>query len=112
MHENGNSFAKVDASINQICDALKLAPFVRSRCLEVSGEVKPKEADIDQPVANAVACAIVSIVHEEARRKGRADKHLPDRVIGGVFGISGKSVVYNRHLVNGIRSGKKTHIPS
>jgi len=108
---DGSYFAKVEASINKMCDELKLAPFVRAGCFDLSNEVGPKEnVDIEQPVADAVACAIVSIVHEEARRNGRVARHLPDKIIGSVFGLSGNAVVYNRHLINGVRSGKKPAI--
>jgi hypothetical protein len=103
MTEN-SSFQKVDASINQICDSLKLTQFVRTECIKVSNDVTPKEG-MAQPIANAIACAIVSIVHEDAKRKGRVSQHLPDKAIGNVFGLSGVSVVYNKRLVNSVRSG-------
>jgi len=64
-----------------------------------------ESAEMTQPIANAIACAIVSIVHEDAKRKGRVTRHLPDRMIGNVFGVSGVSVVYNKRLVNAVRSG-------
>ena len=105
MTEN-SSFQKVDASINQICDSLKLTTFVRTECIKVSNDVTPKEdTGMGQPIANAIACAIVSIVHEDAKRKGRVAQHLPDKAIGNIFGLSGVSVVYNKRLVNSVRSG-------
>jgi hypothetical protein len=106
MTENSSPFQKVDASINQICDTLKLTPFVRTECIKVSNDVTPKEgADMAPSIANAIACAIVSIVHEDAKRKGRVAQHLPDKAIGNVFGLSGVSVVYNKRLINSVRSG-------
>ena len=97
---------KVDNSINRICDELKLTSLVRSKCIEMCVKVKPKEnADVSDPAANAVACAIVSIVHDEAKRNGRVGHHLPDRIIGKVFGLTSVAVVYNKRLVNTIRTG-------
>jgi len=96
---------KVDESINNICDKLKLAAFVRAKCIELCSRVKPKEnTKVSDPTANAVACAIVSIVHEDEVRNGRVDRHLPDRILGKVFGLTGTSVVYNRRLINRIRT--------
>lgn len=105
---NSSSFeVKVDKSINHICDELKLTSFVRAKCIEICIKVKPKEnADVSDPAANAVACAIVSIVHDEAKRNGRVDRHLPDRIIGKVFGLNSVAVVYNKRLVNTIRTGR------
>jgi hypothetical protein len=106
MTDNNTPFRRVDASINQICDALKLTSFVRTECMKVSNDVTPKEGTgMAQPTANAIACAIVSIVHEDAKRKGRVTQHLPDKTIGNVFGLSGVSIVYNKRLINSVRSG-------
>lgn len=97
---------KVDAGINHICDELKLTSFVRAKCIEMSGEVKPKQdAGVTGPVANAIACAIVSIVHGEAKRNGRVGRHLPDRIIGRVFGMNSVAVVYNKRLINSVIGG-------
>jgi hypothetical protein len=106
MTENNGSFAgMVGAGINQICNELTLTPFVRTQCIEMSNEVKPgTNVSITQPTANAIACAIVSIVHRDAQMKGRVARHLPDKMIGNVFGMTGVSVVHNRHLINSVRS--------
>ena len=96
----------VNASINQICDDLGLIAFIRTKCIELSGKLAPKQlANIAKPIADAIACAIVSIVNEESKRKGRVDRHLPDRVIGSVFGLKGISVVYNKRLIHSVISG-------
>jgi hypothetical protein len=96
----------VNASINQICDDLGLIAFIRTKSIELSDKLAPKQsADIAKPIADAIACAIVSIVNEESRRKGRVDRHLPDRIIGGVFGLKGTSLVYNKRLVYSVISG-------
>lgn len=96
----------VDASIHRICDDLDLIAYVRKNCIELSSKIAPKEVQsITKPIANAIASAIVSIVNEESRRKGRVDRHLPDRIIGKVFGLSGVSVVYNKRLINSVIAG-------
>ena len=96
---------KVDESINHICDKLKLPALVRAKCIELCTRVKPKEnTKVSDPTANAVACAIVSIVHEDALRNGRVDRHLPDRILGKVFGLTSSGVVYNKRLINRIRN--------
>lgn len=96
----------MNASINRICDDLDLIAFVRTKCIELSNKLAPKQlANIAKPIADAIACAIVSIVHEESKMKGRVDRHLPDRIIGGVFGLKGISVVYNKRLVHAVISG-------
>lgn len=102
MSSNSSSFeVKVDESINYICDKLRLTSFVREKCIQMCIKVKPKEnANVTGPVANAVACAIVSIVHEDAKRNGRVGQHLPDRIIGKVFGLTSIAVVYNKRLIN------------
>ena len=106
--ENAGSFpVLVNASINRICDELGLIAFVRTRCIELSGTLAQKQlAKITQPIANAIACAIVSIVNDESRRKGTVDRHLPDRIIGKVYGLNGVSVVYNKRLINSVISGE------
>jgi hypothetical protein len=105
MTENKGSFVvMVGAGINQICDKLTLTPFVRTQCIEMSNEVKPEaNVSISQPIANAIACAIVSIVNRDAQMKGRVTRHLPDKMIGNVFGMTSISVVHNRHLINSVR---------
>ena len=108
MSERGNKSSSilVNESINHLCDQLKLVAFVRARCIEVCTKIIPKQAaSITKPIANSIACAIVSIVHENSRRSGRVEQHLPDRIIGGVFGLDAVSVVYNRRLVNTVIAG-------
>jgi hypothetical protein len=106
MSENNSSFSvQVDASITHICDELGLISFVRAKCIEMSSKIKPKSANITKPIANAIACAIVSIVHEESKRKGRVGRHLPDRIIGKVFGLNSVAVVYNKRLINTVIGG-------
>lgn len=108
------SLSLVNDSINQICDQLQLSAFVRTGCIELCSRVMSGHAsEITKPIGNAVACAIVSIVHEESKRKGRVSKHLPDRIVGNVFGLSSVSVVYNKRLINtaiGGNSSKLAHI--
>ena len=106
MTENNGSFVvMVGAGIDQICNELTLTPFVRTQCMEMSNEVKPEASvSVSQLTANAIACAIVSIVHKDAQMKGRVTRHLPDKRIGSVFGMTGTSVVHNRHMVNSVRS--------
>ncbi|MEO9294600.1 MAG: hypothetical protein ABI347_03260 [Nitrososphaera sp.] len=93
---------KVEGRINYACDELKLTPFVRTKCIEMS---KKKATEQDEKIldANGVACAIVSIVHEDARRNGRVSKHLPNKMIGKALGMDSGTVVHNIHLFN---SGK------
>ena len=101
----------VDASINKICDALGLIAFVRTKCIELSGKLAPKQlANITKPIAEGIACAIVSIVNEESKRKGRVARHLPDRIIGSVFGLKGISVVYNKRLIHSVISGDSSKL--
>jgi hypothetical protein len=94
--------AKVEASIDHVCDELKLTPFVRTKCVEMS---KKSTATQDEKIldADGVACAIVSIVHEDARRNGRVTRHLPNKMIGKVLGMDGVTVVHNIHLFNSRR---------
>lgn len=107
MSENSGSFSvQVDAGINHICDELGLISFVRAKCIEMSSKIKPKQSvNITKPIANAIACAVVSIVHEESKRKGRVGQHLPDRIIGRVFGLNSVAVVYNKRLINSVIGG-------
>jgi hypothetical protein len=96
----------VDAGINHICNELGLIPFVRAKCIEMSSKLNTKQGkDITKSTGNAIACAIVSIVHEESKRKGRVDRHLPDRIIGEVFGQKSVTVVYNKRLLNSVIGG-------
>ena len=96
-----NTFqAKVEAGINNICNELKLTPFVRSRCMEVSNRAMMAEDGNNKQDSNALACAIVSIVHEEARRNGRVTQHLPNKMIGNSLGINSGTIVHSIHQFN------------
>lgn len=103
--------AQVDASVNRICDELDLISFVRAKCVELASKIKPKQGvNTTKPIANAIACAIVSIVHEESLRKGRVRQHLPNKLIGKVFGLNSVSVVYNKRLINSVLAGDSAKI--
>ena len=108
MSQDAGHFSKmVDAGINHLCDVLKLSPFVRAKCIEMSARVRPdQDSVLTAPVANAVASAIVSLVHEDARRNGRVQKHLPDRIIARVVGLNAVAVVHNRHLINSVLANR------
>ena len=103
----------IPTSINHICEKLKLAPIVREKSWELANILKPEGAggnevvDIPESVANAVACAVVSIAHEEAWKIHRVPKHLPDRILGRVYGLSSAAVVYNKHLIGSVIARKK-----
>lgn len=98
---NNSALAKVDAGINRLCDELKLTSFVRAKCLEMSSSMeKEGGTGLTGSEANAVACGVVSIVHEEARRHGRVGMHLPDRMIGKVFGMDSGTIVHSKHIMN------------
>lgn len=107
-NENSETFPTlVNASINKICDDLDLISFVRTKCIEFSDKIAPRQlVSTTKPIANAVACAIVSVVNEDSRRKGRVERHLPDRMIGKVFGLDAVSIVYNKRLINSIVTGE------
>lgn len=103
MSSAGAYEVRVTSAIDHICNELKLTAFVRAKCIELCSRVKPKEnAKVSDPAAKAIACAIVSIVHEEAMRHGRVDRHLPDRIVGKIFGLTSIGVVYNKRLINKI----------
>jgi hypothetical protein len=91
--------AKVEASIDRMCNELKLTPFVRAKCIEMSKK-RAMPQDENSLDADGIACAIVSIEHEEARRNGRVSRHLPNKMIGKVLGMDSGSVVHNIHLFN------------
>jgi hypothetical protein len=97
-----NTFqVKVEASINHICDELKLTSFVRTKCIEMSNRATTMtQAENNKLEADALASAIVSIVHEEARRNGRVAQHLPNKMIGKALGMDSGTVVHNIHLFN------------
>jgi hypothetical protein len=98
--------ARVMASIDHICSELKLDQIIKSRCSELSRYLEPLHSgdrthdEIPESLANAVACALVSIAHEEAWQMHRVPKHLPDRIIGKLYGLSSSAVVYNRRLIS------------
>lgn len=112
MSENNDSFSiQVNESINHICDELSLTSFVRAKCLDKSSNMNPKEdMNITKPIANAIACAIVSIVHEDAKNNGRVRQHLPDRMIAKVFGLNSVDIVYNKRLINSMHDGNSEKI--
>ena len=75
----------------------------------MASKIKLKQSvDMTKPIANAIACAIVSVVHEESKRKGRVGQHLPDKIIGKVFGLNSVAVVYNKRLINSVIGGDST----
>lgn len=102
MSQSKNSvLAKVNAGINQLCNELKLSSFIRTKCLEMSSSMeKEGGAGLTGSEANAVACSVLSIVHEDARRRGRVEKHLPDRMIGEVFGMDSGTIVKSKRIIN------------
>jgi hypothetical protein len=102
---NNQTLTKVDEGINQLCDKLKLTPFVREKCLELSGKLeKEGGAGLTGSPTNAVACSIVSIVHEEAHRSGRVAVHLTDKMIGKVFGMDSADITRSKHIMNSRRA--------
>jgi hypothetical protein len=101
---------QLSESINRICDELRLPTFVREKCIEMSINIGPKQDfNITKPIANTIACSIVSIVHKDAHRKGRV-RHLPDKMIGAVFGLRTVVIVYNKRLINSVISGDSLKI--
>lgn len=97
-----SAISKVEASIDRICTELKLTSFVRDRCIEMSRKMAQNEGEggANSLGADAAASAIVSIAHEEARRNGRVQRHLPNRIIGKAVGMDGGSVTHSVHLFN------------
>ncbi|MEM2141207.1 MAG: hypothetical protein QXJ74_04170 [Nitrososphaera sp.] len=101
---NNSTLLKVNEGINELCDKLKLTSFVRERCLEMSGKLEREGgAGLTGSTTNAVACSIVSVVHEEAHRRGRVPMHLPDKMIGKVFGLDGGDIARGKHIMNSRR---------
>ena len=106
--------ARIQASIDHICSELKLAQLVRLRSFELSNYLKPEggdgiQNDIPVSVIDAVACAVVSMAHEEALRMHRVSRHLPDRIIGRLYGLSSSAVVRNKQLINSVMIKKRIH---
>lgn len=101
MPQNKSTLSKVNDGINELCDKLKLTSFVREKCLEMSGRLeKQGGAGLTGSPTNAVACSIVSVVHEEAHRMGRVTKHLSDKMIGNVFGMDSADITRSKHIMN------------
>jgi hypothetical protein len=106
--------ARIQANIDHICSELKLAQLVRLRSVELSNYLKPESGDgnqndIPESVTDAVACAVVSMAHEEALRMHRVSRHLPDRIIGRLYGLSSSAVVRNKQLINSVMIKKRMH---
>ena len=110
---SGNIDSRIQFSIDQICSKLNLDPFVRSKCYDLAGHLKQDSnnamqgQNISESLANAIACALVSIAHREAWQMRRVFRYLPDRNIGKLYGMSSSAVVYNRHLISTVISRKK-----
>lgn len=101
MSQSKSTLLKVNDGINELCDKLKLTPFIREKCLEMSGRLeKQGGAGLTGSPTNAVACSIVSVVHEEARRRGRVTRHLPDGMIGKVFDMDSADITRSKHIMN------------
>lgn len=115
VHAPSSGFdTRIQASIDHICSELKLAQLVRSRSFEFSNYLKPESgdeinSDIIGSVINAVACAVVSMAHEEALRMHRVSRHLPDRIIGRLYGLSSSAVVRNKQLISSVMTKKRIH---
>ena len=112
---------KIEVSIDYICSELKLDQSIKFGCIELArmlGLIAGGDSgthDIPDSVANALACSLVSLAHQELWRSRRVTRHLPDRVIGKLYGLSSSAVVYNKRLINSEiekkRAAKKT-LPS
>jgi hypothetical protein len=104
------------ASIEHICTELDLPPIVKQKSIEFLNLVQPETAtgggvvDVSESVANAVACAIVSMAHEELWKIHRVPRHLPDRIVGRIYGLSSATVVYNKHLISSVIMKKKLEL--
>jgi len=115
VHTPSSGFdTRIQARIDHICSELKLAQLVRSRSFEFSNYLKPESgdeinSDILESVINAVACAVVSMAHEEALRMHRVSRHLPDRIIGRLYGLSSSAVVRNKQLIGSVMTKKRIH---
>lgn len=108
---------QVVRSINYLCNALKVTEIVRSRSIEISEMVKPPDGvnhnsgggggpTISESIANVIACAVVSLAHEEALRNHGVPRHLPNRIIGASSKMSSVAVVRNQHLIRSIIARK------
>ena len=94
-----------------------MAEIVSSRNIEISEMVKPPYGvnhnnggaggpTISELFANAIACVVVSLAHEEALRNHIVQRHLPDRIIGASSKMSGVAVVRNQHVIRSIIARK------
>lgn len=100
MRQSNTTLSKVNEGINELCDKLKLTPFVREKCLEMSDKLqKDGGAGLTGSPTKAVACSIVSIVHEEARQLGSVTTDLPDRMIGKVFDMDSADITRSKHIM-------------
>jgi len=99
--------------ITHICSELNLPFIVKEESLKLATLLQPEIAagtdsvKVPESVANAVACAIVSLTHEELWKRHRVTRHLPDRIIGRLYGLSSAAVVYNKHLIGTVILKKK-----
>ena len=96
-----NFRAKAYASIGRMCNELKLTPFVRGKCIQMSNKramTRAENISSDSLDPYGTASPIVSIVHEEARRNGSVPRHLPNKIIGKVVGMDSGTIVHNIHL--------------
>ena len=115
VHAPSSGFdTRIQARIDHICSELKLGQLVRSRSFEFSSYLKPESgdeinSDILGSVINAVACAVVPMAHEEALRIHRVSRHLPDRIIGRLYGLSSSAVVRNKQLISSGMTKKRIH---
>ena len=101
MSQRKSNLSEVNHAINELCDKLKLTPFVREKCLEMSSKLEKKGgAGLTGSPIKAVACSIVSIVHEEARGNGRVSMHLSDKIIGEVFGLDTADIIRSKHIMH------------
>lgn len=101
---------KVEARINYSYDELKLTPLVRTKCMEMSKKKKASEQEEKILDANGVASAIVSIVHEDARRNGRVSQHLPNKMIGKALGMESGTAVHNIHTCSTLENTRQNEI--
>ena len=112
VHAPSSGFdTRIQASIDHICSELKLAQLVRSRSFELSNYLKSESGDdinrdIPESVINAVTCAVVSMAQEEALSMHRVSIHLPDRIIGRLYGLSSSAVVRNKQLISSVMTKK------
>lgn len=106
--QGSNARDRIGISIDRICTELNLSHIVKERSIELANLLRAETAaDISESLANAVACAIVSMAHEELWKMHRVPRHLPDRIVGGIYQLSSATVVYNKHLISSVIMKKK-----